>query len=62
MNEVLVAIIAGVVTALGSLIGIYWKARKDLEMAYDTDLRNQRIHVYIRIVEMSSAIGKIFTP
>jgi hypothetical protein len=62
MNEIMLAVIAGTLTALGSMVGIYWKARKDLEIAYDTDLRNQRIQVYKELWKRLQPLAKYSRP
>ena len=46
MSEVVLLIVSALIGAVTGILTTSWKTRKDLESAYDIDLRKQRIKAY----------------
>ena len=46
MSEVVLLIVSALIGAVTGILTTSWKTRKDLESAYDIELRKQRIEAY----------------
>jgi len=49
MDDLTKAIVSFALGAVGSYLALVWKVRKDLEAAYDKDLRDRRLVTYVTL-------------
>ena len=62
MDDLTKAILSFALGAVGSYLGLLWKVRKDLEAAYDKDLRERRLVVYRTLWAHLEPLAKYVPP
>jgi hypothetical protein len=62
MNELIAAIIGAVGGGIVTFFSTRWQIRKELEFAYDKDLRERRIAAYTRLWQLLEPLAKYSRP